>query len=68
LYEVFIAHTWDGIRKGIDLYKIPQPTSVDITYEVRLFTNRMKDLNKFNAMLLKCFFELISKSVCIKDL
>jgi hypothetical protein len=37
----------DG-RAGIDTYKIPQPTSVDITYDVRLFCNRMKDLNLFN--------------------
>jgi hypothetical protein len=33
---------------GMDLYKIPQPTSVDITYDVRFFCNRMKDLNMFN--------------------
>jgi hypothetical protein len=45
----------DGVRKGIDLYKIPQPTSVDITYEVRLFTNRMKDLNKFNRSVQRAF-------------
>jgi hypothetical protein len=32
----------------MDLYKVPQPTSVDLMYEVRLFTNKMKDLNKFN--------------------
>jgi hypothetical protein len=34
--------TWDGIREGMDLYKVPQPTSVDLMYEVRLFTNKMK--------------------------
>jgi len=47
--------TWDGIRKGLDLYKVPQPTPVDITYEVRLFTNRMKDLNKFNRAIQRAF-------------
>jgi hypothetical protein len=35
----------DG-REGIDIYKIPQPIPVDITYEVRFFCNKMKDLNK----------------------
>jgi hypothetical protein len=45
--------TWDGARKGFDVYKVPQPTSVDMTYEVRIFTNRMKDLNKFNRKVQK---------------
>lgn len=40
--------TFDGIRTGIDIYKIPQPVSVDFTYEVRMFCNRMRDLNKLN--------------------
>jgi len=44
----------DG-RKGVDTYKIPQPTSVDITYEVRLFCNRMKDLNKFHTVVQTTF-------------
>jgi hypothetical protein len=48
-YTYLKVPTWDGVRKGVDLYKIPQPTSVDITYEIRLFTKRMKDLNKFNS-------------------
>lgn len=54
-YTYMKLPTWDGIRKGIDLYKIPQPTPVDITYEVRLFTNRMKDLNKFNSIIQRAF-------------
>lgn len=41
--------TLEGGRKGVDLYKIPQPTCVDVTYEVRLFCNRMSDLNKLNT-------------------
>ena len=48
LYTYLKVPTFDGARKGIDTYKIPQPTSVDITYEVRLFCNKMKDLNLFN--------------------
>ena len=54
-YTYMKVPTWDGVRKGIDLYKVPQPTSVDITYEVRLFTNRMKDLNKFNSKIHRTF-------------
>ncbi len=54
-YTYMKVPTWDGSRKGMDLYKIPQPTSVDITYEVRLFTNRMKDINKLNTKIHKKF-------------
>ena len=54
-YTYMKVPTFDGVRRGIDLYKIPQPTSVDITYEVRLFTNRMKDLNKLNRVIQRAF-------------
>lgn len=54
-YTYFKVPTWDGVREGIDLYKVPQPTSVDVTYEVRLFTNRMKDLNKLNGKVQRAF-------------
>jgi len=54
-YTYMKIPTFDGIRKGVDLYKVPQPTSVDITYEVRLFTNRMKDLNRFNRKIQRAF-------------
>lgn len=40
--------TWNGNRIGMTLYKIPQPTSVDLNYDVRVFTSKMKDLNKFS--------------------
>lgn len=54
-YTYMKVPTWDGVRRGIDLYKIPQPTSVDLTYEVRIFTGKMKDLNKFNRKVQKSF-------------
>ena len=50
--------TWDGNRKGFDIYKIPQPVSVDIMYEVRLFCNRMRDLNLMNRKMLTSFSSL----------
>lgn len=54
-YTYMKVPTWDGVRRGIDLYKVPQPTSVDLTYEVRIFTNKMKDLNKFNRKIQRAF-------------
>jgi hypothetical protein len=47
--------TWDGNRKGVDIYKIPQPIPIDITYNVRIFAYRQQDLNKFNSLFLKNF-------------
>jgi len=47
--------TWDGNRKGVDIYKIPQPIPIDITYNVRIFAYRQQDLNKFNTIVLKRF-------------
>lgn len=55
LYTYMKIPTFDGSRSGVDLYKIPQPTSVDITYEVRLFTKKMRDLNKLNTFIHKTF-------------
>lgn len=55
LYTYYKVPTNDGARTGVDLYKVPQPTSVDITYEVRLFTNKMNDLNLFNEKVQRLF-------------
>lgn len=50
-YTYVKVATNESGRKGVDLYKIPQPTSVDVTYEVRLFCNRMRDLNKLHKIV-----------------
>jgi len=47
--------TWDGQRKGMDIYKIPQPVPVDITYNVKIFCNKMRQLNDFNKKVLQTF-------------
>jgi hypothetical protein len=54
-YTYMKVPTFEGGRTGVDTYKIPQPTSVDLTYEVRLFCNRMRDLNKLNQLIQKIF-------------
>lgn len=54
-YTYMKVPTWDGARKGVDTYKIPQPVSVDLTYEVKIFTTRMKDLNLFNTAMQLAF-------------
>lgn len=47
--------TWDGNKKGVDIYKIPQPIPIDIFYEVRIFAYRQEDLNAFNLKVIKAF-------------
>jgi len=47
--------TWDGNRNGVDIYKIPQPVPVDITYQVKIVCNRMRELNKFNKTVIEKF-------------
>ena len=51
----YTVPTWDGQRKGADVYKIPQPIPVDITYNVKLFFNRMRELNEFNKIIMQTF-------------
>jgi hypothetical protein len=46
---------WDGDKIGADVYKIPQPIPVDITYQVKIICNRMRELNKFNQVVLEKF-------------
>jgi hypothetical protein len=47
--------TWDGQRNGMDVYTIPQPVPVDITYTVKIICNRMRELNKLNQIILEKF-------------
>jgi len=47
--------TWDGNRQGYDVYKIPQPVPVDITYSVKIICNRMRELNTFNKNVIEKF-------------
>ena len=54
-YTTVKVPTFDGARNGIDLYKIPQPTSVDLTYEVRIFATKLRHLNKFNRLIQRAF-------------
>ena len=47
--------TWDGNRNGMDIYKIPQPVPVDITYSVKIICNKMRELNALNKNVLEMF-------------
>lgn len=52
---VSIIPKWDGNKKGADVYLIPQPVGVDLTYTVRFFTYRMNELNVLNQKVLSSF-------------
>jgi hypothetical protein len=47
--------TWDGQRSGMDIYKIPQPVPIDITFQVKIVCNRMRELNRFNKIVIEKF-------------
>ena len=38
---------FDGLIKGYDIYKVPQPPRVDIEYELRFFSHYMEDTNVY---------------------
>jgi hypothetical protein len=54
-YFYVTVPSWDGNRVGADVYKIPQPIPVDITYQVKIICNRMRELNDFNEIVLGKF-------------
>lgn len=51
----YTVPTWNGQRKGANVYKIPQPVPVDITYSIKIFCNRMRELNEFNKIMMQKF-------------
>jgi len=46
---------WNGNQMGADIYKIPQPVAVDISYEVIIVCHKFRDLNRFNKIVLQKF-------------
>lgn len=44
--------TFDGTLKGYALYKIPQPTWVDVTYDLVLVSTYVEDTNKYYEALM----------------
>lgn len=52
---VSVIPTWDGNKKGANIYSIPQPVGVDLTYTLRFFTYRMSELNLLNQKVLTSF-------------
>lgn len=49
-----VKNVSDGVI-GADIYKIPQPIPVDITFEVSIVCNKFRDLNKFNKSVMQNF-------------
>lgn len=47
--------TWNGTQMGADVYKIPQPVPVDITFDVTIVCTKLRELNRFNKIVLQKF-------------
>jgi len=56
-HQIYYASvpTWDGAALGADIYTIPQPIPVDISYDVIIICNKFRDINKFNRKVLQNF-------------
>jgi len=58
LYTYAKVPTWDGNKNGYDIYKIPQPVPIDLSYSVAIICNRMREVNKFNQIVMEKFASL----------
>lgn len=54
-YTYLKVPTWDGVRNGVDVYKIPQPVAVNLMYEVRFFANKLRQLNELSSVVHETF-------------
>ena len=56
-YQIYYAAVpnWNGTTMGADIYTIPQPIPVDVTFDVTIVCGKFRDLNKFNKIVLKHF-------------
>lgn len=50
-----VKHQEESGRIGANIYKIPQPIAVDITYDVTIVCTKFRDLNKFNKIVMERF-------------
>lgn len=49
------VQTWNGTQMGADIYKIPQPIAIDLTYEIVIVCNKFRELNKMNKVAMQLF-------------
>ena len=54
-FDYMKVPNFDGDTQGYDIYRIPQPIAVNLTYQVRFFSYRMRELNKFNKTIMQAF-------------
>lgn len=46
---------WNGNQMGADVYRIPQPVPVDISYELVIVCHKFRDLNRLSKIVLQRF-------------
>jgi len=46
---------WDGNRKGVDIYKIPQPPRIIMKYQISFFSTKMREINMINRIMAQQF-------------
>jgi len=46
---------WSGNKKGVDIYKIPNPVGVDLNYNVNFYSFRIRELNEVSEVIKQTF-------------
>ena len=54
-FDYMKVPNYDGDTLGYDVYRIPQPIGVNLTYQVKFFSYRMREINKFNKIIMQAF-------------
>lgn len=56
-YPIFYqtVMNFDGNRVGADIYKLPQPIPIDLYFDVYIVTNRLREVNEFNRLIMRNF-------------
>ena len=54
-FHYMTVPTWNGSEMGADVYKMPQPVAVDISFEVIIVCQKFRDLNRFNKTVMQKF-------------
>ncbi len=54
-FNYITVPSWNGTQIGADIYKIPQPVAVDISFDVTIVCTKFRDLNRLNKIVLQKF-------------
>jgi len=51
IHQYYKVPVFDGDKVGYDIYKVVQPTNIDLKYEITLFSNYLTEINVFTEKM-----------------